>query len=465
MTTPQDDSALDELLPMEVLEGRVRDAWDWLVASLLNIDVALQLGLVLAAFIPALIFGPRLRHVVEGLTNGRIKTGLARRLLTAAISLATPLALVGVLATIRIVLGALDRPFGLIDAAMSLMTAWLVIRAVTLIIRSRFWSKVAFYVAWPVAALDVFGLLDDVVMQLQALAIPLGETDEGEPVDLSLFDVLRTLLYFGVLFWLASLAGRTVNAQLERTEEISPALRALIAKILGFVLPVVALLVALQLTGFNLATLAIFSGAVGIGVGLGLQKTVANFAAGFTLLADKSIKPGDALEVDGQFGWVTGMQSRYVSMRTRDGTEHLIPNEHFIANGVINWSKSDRVVRQHAPFGVSYDTLDLERVQQLAVEAAKTVDRVVSDKDPVCNLVEYGDSSVNFDLRFWICDPENGLSNVRSDVYIAIWKSFHENEIEFPYPQIDIHVRDMPANAKKAGGAIGAKDKAKAEPS
>jgi len=465
MTTPQDDSALDELLPMEVLEGRVRDAWDWLVASLLNIDVALQLGLVLAAFIPALIFGPRLRHVVEGLTKGRIKTGLARRLLTAAISLATPLALVGVLATIRIVLGALDRPFGLIDAAMSLMTAWLVIRAVTLIIRSRFWSKVAFYVAWPVAALDVFGLLDDVVMQLQALAIPLGETDEGEPVDLSLFDVLRTLLYFGVLFWLASLAGRTVNAQLERTEEISPALRALIAKILGFVLPVVALLVALQLTGFNLATLAIFSGAVGIGVGLGLQKTVANFAAGFTLLADKSIKPGDALEVDGQFGWVTGMQSRYVSMRTRDGTEHLIPNEHFIANGVINWSKSDRVVRQHAPFGVSYDTLDLERVQQLAIEAAKTVDRVVSDKDPVCNLVEYGDSSVNFDLRFWICDPENGLSNVRSDVYIAIWKSFHENEIEFPYPQIDIHVRDMPANAKKAGGAIGAKDKAKAEPS
>lgn len=465
MTTPQDDSALDELLPMEVLEGRVRDAWDWLVASLLNIDVALQLGLVLAAFIPALIFGPRLRHVVEGLTKGRIKTGLARRLLTAAISLATPLALVGVLATIRIVLGALDRPFGLIDAAMSLMTAWLVIRAVTLIIRSRFWSKVAFYVAWPVAALDVFGLLDDVVMQLQALAIPLGETDEGEPVDLSLFDVLRTLLYFGVLFWLASLAGRTVNAQLERTEEISPALRALIAKILGFVLPVVALLVALQLTGFNLATLAIFSGAVGIGVGLGLQKTVANFAAGFTLLADKSIKPGDALEVDGQFGWVTGMQSRYVSMRTRDGTEHLIPNEHFIANGVINWSKSDRVVRQHAPFGVSYDTLDLERVQQLAIEAAKTVDRVVSDKDPVCNLVEYGDSSVNFDLRFWICDPENGLSNVRSDVYIAIWKSFQENEIEFPYPQIDIHVRDMPANAKKAGGAIGAKDKAKAEPS
>ncbi|MAC88917.1 MULTISPECIES: mechanosensitive ion channel family protein [Maricaulis] len=451
MTTPQDDSALDELLPMEVLEGRAREAWDWLLASLLNLDVAIQMGLVLAAFVPALIFGPRLRHVVEGLAGARIKTGLARRLLTAAISLATPLALVAVLAIIRIVLGAIDQPFALIDAAMSLMTAWLVIRAVTLIIRSRFWSKVAFYVAWPVAALDVFGLLDDVVMQLQALAIPLGETEDGEPVDLSLFDVLRTLIYFGVLFWLASLAGRTVNAQLQRADEISPALRALIAKILGFALPVIALLIALQLTGFNLATLAIFSGAVGIGVGLGLQKTVANFAAGFTLLADKSIKPGDALEVDGQFGWVTGMESRYVSLRTRDGTEHLIPNEHFIANGVINWSKSDKVVRQHAPFGVSYDTLDLERVQAIAIEAAKTVPRVVSDKEPVCNLMDFGDSSVNFDLRFWISDPENGLANVRSDVNVAVWKAFHEHGVEFPYPQIDIHVRDMPAGMKKPG--------------
>ena len=448
MRTTQDESALDELLPLEAVEGRFAELLAWLQETLLDINIAIQLGLIAAAFIPALIFGPRLRHLVENHTRELIRTGLARRLLTAAIALATPLALLAVLAIERVVLGAIDRPIHLINAAMSLMTAWLVIRAVTLIIRSRFWSQVAFYIAWPVAALDVFGLLDDVVMQLQALAIPLGETEEGEPVDLSLFDILRTLIYFGILFWAASFAGRAINGQLERTDEISPALRALISKVLGFVLPIVALLIALQLTGFNLATLAIFSGAVGIGVGLGLQKTVANFAAGFTLLADKSIKPGDALEVDGQFGWVTGMQSRYVSMRTRDGTEHLIPNEHFIANGVINWSKSDRVVRQHAPFGVSYGTQDMEKVQKLAIEAAQTVDRVVPDKTPVCNLMEYGDSSVNFDLRFWISDPQNGLSNVRSDVYIAIWKSFHENGVEFPFPQMDVHVKEMPKSPK-----------------
>jgi len=452
MQTSQDDSALDELLPVEMAEARFREFWEWLVATLLNLDVALQIGLIAAAIIPALIFGPRIRDLVESHAHPRLKKGLAKRIFMAAMILATPVALVGVLAAIRISLGALERPYALVDAAISLMTAWLIIRAVTLVIRSKFWSSLAFYTAWPIAALDVFGLLDDVVLQLQALAIPLGETPDGAPVDLSLFDIIRTLLYFGVLFWLASLAGRTITHQLERADEISPALRALISKVIGFILPIIALLVALQLTGFNLATLAIFSGAVGIGVGLGLQKTVSNFAAGFTLLADKSIKPGDAIEVDGTFGWVTGMQSRYVSMRTRDGTEHLIPNEHFIANGVINWSKSDRIVRLHAPFGVSYGTEDLERVQEIVVEAVREVPRVVSERSPVCNLMEYGDSAINYDLRFWITDPQNGLANVRSDVLIAVGKALKANNIEFPFPQLDVHLKEMPKNWDRSGG-------------
>ena len=238
---------------------------------------------------------------------------------------------------------------------------------------------------------------------------------------------------------------------------MSPAFKALITKTLGILLPVLAFVIALQLTGFNLATLAIFSGAVGIGIGLGLQQTVSNFAAGFTLLADKSIKPGDAISIDGTFGWVTGMQSRYVSIRTRDGTELLIPNDHFIVNGVVNWSKSDKIVRLHAPFGVSYATRDLKRVQELAIEAAKTVDRVVPVKDPVCNVMEFGDNSVNFDLRFWIRDPENGQANVRSDVYLAVWEALHDADIEIPFPQRDIYIKEMPG--REAGKAADA-DKA-----
>ncbi len=451
--TEQPNSAITDIVPVDELRTRAEALWDWVQVSAFNIDNALQLALIIAAIAPALLFGPRLRHVINEQTKTRIKTGLWRRLLSAALELMTPLALYLILTAIRVGLGALDRPVAIVSAAISLMSAWLIIRAVTLVIRSRFWSTLAFYIIWPIAALDVFGLLDDVIAQLQALAIPLGETSEGEPVTLSLFDVLRTMIYFGLLFSIASFAGRTIDKQLQRSDEISPALSALISKVLGVLLPVLALLIALQMTGFNLATLAIFSGAVGIGVGLGLQKTVSNFAAGFTLLADKSIKPGDAISVDDQFGWVTGMQARYVSIRTRDGTEMLLPNDHFINNGVTNWSKSDHIVRMHAPFGVSYNTRDLKKVQSLAIEAAKTVNRVVSERDPVCNVMEFGDSSVNFDLRFWIRDPQNGQANVRSDVYLAIWDRLHEEGIEIPFPQMDLHVKALPERAKASDEA------------
>lgn len=458
MTSAPPDSAISEIIPLEDIEGRLQALIAWAETTVLRFDVGLQVALVAAAIIPALIFGPQLGKLIKGRLTEGLRANIPPRLVTAAVALATPFALLLTLFAIRIGLGSFDRPVAVVQASISLMTAWLIIRAVTLVIRSKFWSAVAFYIAWPVAALDVFGLLDDIVAQMEMLAIPLGETAEGEPVELSLFDVLRTILYFGVLFWGASVLGRLLEKQMERAEEITPAFRALVSKTMGVLLPVLALLIALQMTGFNLATLAIFSGAVGIGVGLGLQKTVANFAAGFTLLADKSIKPGDAIEVDDTFGWITSMQARYVSVRTRDGTELLIPNDHFINNGVINWSHSDRIVRQHAPFGVSYATRDLRAVQTLAIEAAKTVARIVPDKEPVCNVMEFGDSSVNFDLRFWISDPENGLANVRSDVYLAIWERLHEAGIEIPFPQLDLHVKQVPDRLERARSDAEAED-------
>jgi small-conductance mechanosensitive channel len=442
--TTQPDTALDDIVPVQELTERLQQVLSWIETQLLSVDVAIQLGVILAAFLPALLFGPRLRSMLQSAVGTWMNRGWARRPLMALFALMTPLALYIVLTAARVAFGAFERPTAILEAAISLLTAWLVIRAVTLVIRSKFWSAVAFYIAWPIAALDVFGLLDDVIAQLQMLAIPLGETEDGEPVQLTLLDVVRTLIYFGALFWAASFATKAIDRQLDKAEELSPAFKALVSKTLGILLPVLALLIALQMAGFNLATLAIFSGAVGIGIGLGLQQTVSNFAAGFTLLADKSIKPGDAIEIDGTFGWVTGMQSRYVSVRTRDGTELLIPNDHFIMNGVVNWSKSDKVVRLHAPFGVSYATRDLKAVQALAEEAAMTVDRVVSTNKPVCNVMEFGDNSVNFDLRFWIRDPENGQANVRSDVYLAVWEALHEAGVEIPFPQRDIYIKEMP---------------------
>ncbi len=149
----------------------------------------------------------------------------------------------------------------------------------------------------------------------------------------------------------------------------------LIGKVLSVLLPTIAILIAFQIVGFNITALAVFSGALGLGVGLGLQNIVANFLAGFTLIADKSIKPGDTIEIDGTMGWVISLQARYVALRTRDGTELLIPNDRFMGEGVINWSRTDQVVRQHAPFGVSYKTRYLRAAQALAVETALSVSR------------------------------------------------------------------------------------------
>lgn len=440
-------SVLDEVLPADEVTEALLALVEWMETHLLTFSVLVQVGLILGALVPAIIFGPRLKQLIYRQASARLKPGFGRRLVDALADLATPIALYLTLTLIRIGLGSAGQQLDWVAAAIALMNAWIIVRAVSLVIRSKFWSRVAFYIAWPIAALDAFGLLGPVVEQLQALAIPLGEGEGGRTIQFSLLDLIRTLFYFGLLFWGANLLSRFLEQRLAGAEELNPALRALITKILNIALPVIALIVALQIAGFNLATLAVFSGAVGLGIGLGLQRIASNFIAGFTLIADRSIKPGDVIEIDDTFGWVTAMQSRYVAIRTRDGTEKLIPNDRFITEGVTNWSRSDRVVRLHAPFGVAYGTEDLRQVQELACDAARSVERVLESPGPVCNLLEYGDSSVNFDLRFWISDPQNGMANVRSAVLIELWDRLKTHEIEIPFPQRDLHVRSWAAEA------------------
>ncbi|MEM6708147.1 MAG: mechanosensitive ion channel domain-containing protein [Pseudomonadota bacterium] len=444
---------VDAVVPVAQLQTFVEQALIWVRTELLTAEVAIQVALLAAVLVPAAVLGPRLRRTLSGRFRDRTSYELLARLLDTLGALATPLVLYLALMAARVAFGGTGQPTGWLDAAQALLSAWIVVRLVTLLIRSRFWSRVAFYVVWPIAALDVFGALEPVVTQMQQLAVPLGSNDAGKPIEISLLDVLRTGFYFLILFWLASLLNQFLAQQIRAVDDLNESLKALLIKLLNVVLPVVALLAALQIVGFNLATLAVFSGAVGLGIGLGLQRLLANFIAGYTLIADRSIKPGDVVEIDDTFGWVTAMQSRYVAIRTRDGTERLVPNDRFMAEGVINWSRSDRVVRLHAPFGVSYAKDDLRALQALAVEAARAVDRVVADPKPVCNLMGYGDSSVDFDLRFWITDPEAGMANVRSQVLLELWDRLKAAEIEIPFPQRDLHVRSWQAEAAPPTGA------------
>lgn len=439
-----DTSVLEEIVPVDLAGGAMVDAIQWVQTNLLTIEVAIQIGLIIAAIVPAAMFGQTFQDTVRKTLGNRVDIAFVNRLVNAMAILGLPIVLYITLGLINIGLGSAGYATNWVGATIALMNAWIIVRMVTLVIQSPFWSKFAFYVAWPIAALDAFGALGPVVEQMQDLAIPLGTNDNGQRINISLFDVVKTLIYFGLLFWGAKFASNLVQDRLEKIDELSPAVKALIGKILNVVLPVVALLIALQIVGFNITTLAVFSGAVGLGIGLGLQGIIANFLAGFTLLADRSIKPGDVIEIEGQMGWVTGMQSRYVAIRTREGTELLVPNDRFMNEGVTNWSRSDRVVRIHAPFFVAYSTEDVEAVQAIAIEIAKAHPRVVDTPEPLCNLLALGKYSIDFDLQFWITDPEQGLNNVRSDILIKVLKQLREHNIEIPFPQRDLHIKDWP---------------------
>ena len=215
----------------------------------------------------------------------------------------------------------------------------------------------------------------------------------------------------------------------------------MLGKIIRITFIFVAVLVAISGLGIDLTALTVLSGAVGVGIGFGLQKVVSNFISGIIILLDQSIKPGDTIELGETFGWIRELRARFVSVITRDGREYLIPNEDFITTQVINWSFSDKYVRLDVPFGVSYDS-DPHEVTELAIEAASRVDRVETKvKAPVCWITAFGDSSIDFLLRFWITDPQAGLTNIRGKVLLALWDAFKENGIQIPYPHREVLVK------------------------
>jgi len=438
-----EESAFETLFSLGDVRSNLEAVWQWIDTNIINVNVLIELSFVIAVFVAASFFAPWIKKRIDQYLTPKAPQGLARRAVHAFAVISGPIAawLVLNMVSFGFVLGG--RGHAWIGAAISLTLAWIIIRLVTLVIRSKFWSQLAFYTVWPLAALDVFGVLNDLIAYLDSASISLGVDASGVARDLSAFDVVRAVLAFAILFWFAHVVAGFLAKRIEEIEDLTPSLRALIVKVLNILLPVLAFFFALQFVGVNLAALAVFSGALGLGVGLGLQSSVSNLIAGFTLIADKSIKPGDVVSVGDTFGWVTQMGARYVGVRTRDGTEHLVPNDKFIADGVVNWSHADKVVRLHAPFGVSYATKNLREVRELAVKALEGIERVMSIPAPQCNMMEYGDSSIDFDLRFWIKDPENGIANVKSEVLLALNETFVQHDVEIPFPQRDLHLRSI----------------------
>jgi len=264
-------------------------------------------------------------------------------------------------------------------------------------------------------------------------------------IRISLFDIVFLLATVGLVITIAWFASRIARNLVRRVSRFDSAQKLLAEKISTILIWALAFFIAVDLAGIDLTALAFFGGAFGLAIGFGLQKTFGNLISGILLLLDKSIKPGDVISVTDQAGNESVGQIRKIGIRaisviTRDQTEHLIPNENLMVNQVVNWSYSSRDVRVKAPVGVTYDS-DLKLVTELLYKAVDETPRVLKRPKPRVNVMEFGDSSVNFEVRFWIEDPEEGLANIRSDVYMLIWELFREHDVEIPFPQRDLHIR------------------------
>jgi len=287
---------------------------------------------------------------------------------------------------------------------------------------------------WIMVAMHLLGWLPDVLIAIDGIAITMGESR------ISLLLVLKLIMTVGFFWVLALWLGNMIEQRLQQSQHISISSRVALSKFSKFILLAIAFAIAVNASGIDLTALTVFGGAVGVGIGFGLQRIISNFISGFILLFDRSIKPGDVITVRDKFGWVQELRARYIVVRDRDGVETLIPNENLVTSEVINWSYSDPNVRIKIPVQISYAN-DPEEAMQIMLDCAKASVRVLTTPEPLCRLMNFADSGIELELRLWIGDPENGLGGVRSEVNVAIWRAFKEAGITIPYPQRDIHIK------------------------
>ncbi|MBY6201749.1 mechanosensitive ion channel [Maritalea mobilis] len=436
--TPTD--ALPDATPMEELTTSVEGLFaqgrvflEGLLRPWNAYQVAIVLGLVLVAWFLTRVFGPRIRAWMasrEGWPTWRMRILVIvhRRLFL--------IFFVVLVWTMVLVMREVTWPSRsyLLSVVAELATAWLFVAVVARLIRSPVLRSLVRYGAWIYVTIAILNLREEVGAILDSVGFNLGG------IRLSLLGVLQAVLIVALLIMAARFLTRTTTARIERNEDLSPSMRVLVVKFMQVLLYGAAIYIGLRASGVDLTGLAVLSGAIGVGLGFGLQKVVSNLVSGVIILLDKSIKPGDVISLGDTFGWIQTLGARYASVVTRDGKEYLIPNEDLITNQVVNWSHTDEFVRLDIHFGTSYGD-DPHLVRRIAIEAAMKVDRVLTvDRKPVCHITGFGDSSVDYILRFWIRDPTGGLTNIRGNVFLALWDAFQENGISIPFPQREVRM-------------------------
>lgn len=336
--------------------------------------------------------------------------------------------------------------------ALTLLVALAVIRLFVYVVRRSFpraeWigalERWIGAVIWLLVALHVTGLLADLIVLLESVVVPAGRQR------LTLWDLTIGAVSVVLTLLAAMWIGSVAEARLMRATTLTPNSRVVLSRLSRALLALVAVLLALSLVGIDITVLSVFGGALGVGLGLGLQRIASNYVSGFIILLDRSLAIGDLITVDKYYGAVSQINTRYTVIKALDGTETIVPNEMLVASPVINHSYTDSKVRLAVKVSVAY-AADVDRALELLVEAARSQPRVLADPGPAAFVTGFGADGIDLEVGLWVADPQEGTLAVRSAIARGLLKSFRENGIEIPFPQRDVRITGLPTDLWPAG--------------
>jgi small-conductance mechanosensitive channel len=339
----------------------------------------------------------------------------------------------------------------LLHLAVPLLYAMAGIRAVVYLLRHVFHESSALkagerWIAlaiWLAVAIDLVGLGPDIIALLEEISFHVGKQS------VNLWVIGQAVLSVALTLLISLWVSAVFEQRLMDAETLDMSFRVAVGRFARALMVTVAILVSMSLVGIDITVLSVFGGALGVGLGLGLQRIASNYMSGFILLLDHSIRIGDMVTVDKFQGTVTHINTRYTVLKGMDGTESILPNEMLVNTPVLNHSYTSRQVALNVQLGVAYDS-DLEEVAQLMQNAAAAHPRVLADPPPKMQLSGFGADGLELTLVFWIEDPERGNNNVRSEVNLAIWKEFRAHGVQIPYPQREVRVLNPPGPAEPA---------------
>lgn len=438
---------------LEVYEAKLLEVWAIVLVWLQSPLFWAQIAGIAAAWLIAGFLGKLLRKRIP-LLNTEPKEGrllFPRELIYRARDLATPLVLVLVLGAVIPVLDAATGSSWLVKIAQGLALVLTLKKAVELSVPVAGLQRIINLVVLPSALMMVFGVFDEFTAFLDTVALQLGN------IRLSALFLAKAAIFGAILFWAGRQSNTAGHSVIQKQEALDLGSKSLVAKLYSILLFVVLGIVFFQLMAIDLTALAVLGGAVGVGLGFGLQQIAANFISGMIILLERSLSIGDYIEMeDGKAGILKEINMRSTTLETFDGKEVMLPNEKFITTTFVNWTRDDPRQRYEVLFSVSYDT-DIEAVPNLVASAVATHPQVLDDPEPVdVELRGFGDSGIEFAVEFWADGIDDGKNKFSSDVLFIVWRTLKANNLQIPFPQREVRILDdRPKLELKRKGAAG----------